>query len=349
MSLKINSSLNMIESSDEEIIKAGGPSKSELFNKLRDGLVADILAIDSQAEDNKTKISDATAIFNTQLAALSTRISSIDAKVPSAQGRWLIDFFSNALLDGANTALINTVYGQITLPILFSQEKLVGIDSQGKVWLPKSTVVEYSYLSSTPNEEDWILDDNFTKALDLRNDTAWLLNRGSSGTVWVRITPSPGISTVKKSNIIIFHPYPVLTNDILSVEYQNTSGIWTNADLSYQLGWDSGTSKIVEAGNIRLLIPETQVTQVRVKMNVTDAWGFGKISMQQVEFDASASVVVDFTSFNPGTIGSVTVNGKDPSTLALLTTGINGNKVTVDLNRDTQNTSPLITGIEAKN
>ena len=348
MANRIKSAEGAIETPNLDVIKAGGPSSSKLLNKLRDNLVSDASTLDDRTAATTTDLSKANSVFNNQLTSLASRISSIDARIPSVSDRWLVDFFTNDFIHSTNAATINTVYGQATLPILSSQEKLVGKDSRNNVWLPDSTRVEYAEQTTTPNEQDWLLDDNYKLSLDLRTDTAWFKDRGSTGTVWVRIQVPPNLNANKKSNAIIIHPFPVLHYDLASVEYRNPAGTWTSADLTHILGWSSGDSKVVGVGNVRIFIAETQVTELRIKLETTNHWGFAKLSLQQIEFSPTATLVTDFTSFSPGVIGSVVVNGKDQDSLAFLTTAIASDLVSVELTRSLQNTSPIVTGIEAK-
>jgi hypothetical protein len=287
-------------------------------------------------------------VFAGQLTGLATQYQALVNRLPTVSGRWMADFYTNDFIDVNNGAEISTVYGQATLPILTSQEKLVGEDSRGNVWIPKSAQVSYSYSGTTPQEVDWLTDDNTIYALDQRTDTAWWKAKETSGTVWVRVRLPATLNSNKLANTICLHPFPVLSFNLLSVEYRSPAGVFTAADLSYLTGYDSANARVNNVGNVRLFIPQSQVTELRIKLSTQQLWGFTKISVKQIEFAPTATLTVDFSSYNPPSLSQIEVFGKDQNTLSFLTKQINGLTASVGLTQNTQNTTPVITQIEAR-
>ena len=344
----LKSALGSVESPNVDIIVAGGPSSSTLLNNLRSRVIEDIITLDNRTAGNSQAVDMANTVFNNQLSAISSAYQSLVNRLPSTSGRWMADMFTTDFIDNNNSAEINTTYGQATLPILTSQEKLVGEDTAGKVWIPKTTQINYAYTSSTPQETDWLTDDTSTSALDQRTDTAWWRSRGTSGTVWIRALLPANLNSNKLVNTIILHPYPVLSFDLVSVEYKSPAGIYSSADLSYLNGYDSVSTKVKGVGNVRLFIPQTQVVEVRIKLSTTDIWGFTKLSVRQIEFSPTATLITNFTSYNPPSLSKINVFGKDQQALAFLTTAINGLTSSVSLVQLTQGSSPVVTQIEAK-
>jgi hypothetical protein len=338
---------SLMETSETGIIVAGGPSSSELLNDLRDGIISDVSELDRRTSELEEKISDLSTILDRQAAALSTAISSLGAQLPATDDKWLADFFVEDLIftgSGGNTAEISTLYGQATLPILTQQDKLVGQDTQGNIWIPRTSQLHYANKSTAPVESEWLSDEDAVHALDQRSDTAWWRDRGTSGDVYIRAVLPTSLNANRLSNCIILHPFPVLSYDLVSVEYRKPDGTWTSADLSYLEGWNG--SKVVTYGNVRIWIPQSQVTEIRAKLTTPGIWGFADIRVQQVEFSPTATLAVDFSSYSPGTLTTSRLYGKDQSSLAYLTSSINDTKVLVDLVQTTQNSSPVVTAIE---
>jgi hypothetical protein len=341
----LQSAKSLMEAPNSDIIVAGGPSSSQLLNDLRDAVIEDVMELDRRTEDLSARISLANSIFNTQITMFASRLQSLEARLPSTSGRWLVDMFTSDFIHSTNSAAVNTTYGQATLPILSTLEKLVIVDTRGEVAVPKATQVHYSYKTGTPDETDWLTDDNAIYALDQRSDTAWWATRTSSGAVWVRVIVPASLNANKFANAIVLHPFPALSFDLHSIEYRNPQGVWTSADLTYIEGWDG--SKVNWMGNIRAFVPQTQVTELRIKIATAGVWGFSRISLQQIEFSPSATLVVNFVSYVPSAISTVNVLGKDQSALSYLTKTVNGYVVSVAMTQLSQNSSPIVTGVEA--
>jgi hypothetical protein len=173
----------------------------------------------------------------------------------------------------------------------------------------------------------------------------------ASGTVWVRARMPTNLNANKFANCIILHPHPIFNFDIVSVEYRNPAGVYMAADLTYIEGYSTSKGLIEGAGNVRLWIPQTQVTELRIRLNTARMWGFSKISLQQVEFSPTTTLVVNYQAMSPNAINEIFLFGKDQDALAFLPKQVSGAApillVTVQLSQSTQNSSPVISGIEA--
>jgi hypothetical protein len=208
--------------------------------------------------------------------------------------------------------------------------------------------LSYAYTVGAPQETDWLVDDNAVFALDQRTDTAWWRQLAASGTVWIRVRIPANLNSNKLANTIILHPYPALSWNLISVEYKSPAGIFTSADLSYITGWDTVTQQVKSVGNTRIFIPQSQVIELRIKLSTQNIWGFSRVSVRQIEFAPTATLIVDFTNYNPPSLSAISVFGKDQNSLSFLTTSINGLTAAIALTQNTQNSSPVITQIEAR-
>ncbi len=350
MSDTIETANSLMETPEVGIISAGGPSSSELLNRLRDGAVTDVTELDRRTAEIQEQVAQLDSLLGYQLTHLAAAYTSLLSRLPSTSGHWLADFYvDDFVVDGVNgtTAEVNTTYGQVTLPILSTQEKLVGMDSRGEVWVPRTAAVHYAYQTAAPSESQWLTDPNYPRALDQRPDTAWWRRRPSAGYVWVRVQVPANLNANRLSNCIILHPFPVLSWDLYSVEYRNPGGNWSSVDLSWLEGWNGSKLPASWLGNLRLFFPQNQVVELRIKLYTDDLWGFSDLRLQQLEFSPSATLVVDFDDYNTGTLGEATVLGKDPDSLSYLGTSVSTTRVTVNLTQSTTNSTPVITAVEA--
>lgn len=345
----VRSADTLIETPIVDSIKSGGPSSSLLLNQLRGSVQADLVRLSQKTNDTELALARAASLLSAQTTAFTSRLNGLEALMPSATGRWLADFFTSAFTYTGNTADISTVYGQATLPIRSTEEKLVGTDARGDVWVPNDTQIHYSYKTTTPSESDWLADEEALYALDGRYDTAWWRDKGTTGTVWVRIKVPPLLNASQSANTICLHPFPSFSTDLLDISYRATNGSWTTADLSYIEGWNG--TKVVGMGNARLLFAAVPITEIRLKLNViTSLWGFQWIALRSTQFTPTASLIVTFSPYSLTSAAAASLYGKDQSSLNLPTTITNGTPttVTVGLSQSSSYVSPVLTGIEVR-
>lgn len=339
----------LIETPETEIIKAGGPSNSALLNNLRGRAINDLVTLDRRTASTSGSIAMARTVFATQLTALTSQYQALAALLPNTPGTsWIVDFHVSSFVDEeGTTAEVDTTYGQVTLPITSRQEKLVGEDTRGNLWVPKTTQLYYSYSSSAPGENDWLTDSNSLHCLDGRSDTAWWRTRATSGAVWVRAKLPLNLNSNRMSNAVVIHPFPALHYHLESVEYRDPAGNWVSLDLSYIEGWDSDDNRVNACGNVRLIFPQAQVTEIRLKLTVpAGPWGLIQLGVQHLEFSSTGTLTADFTSYSTGVLRSSVLLGKDMDLLNALTRSINGPKVLVSLTQNSAGSTPVITGVE---
>jgi hypothetical protein len=344
----LKTSETLLETPETPLITAGGPSSSEVLNRLREGALHDLAELDRRTGEAAEQLTRMDTFLTLQLSQLATALSSALAELPSTTERWLADFWVEDFVTAATTANVDSTYGQVTLPILSTQDKLATEDSRGDVWVPPTSQVHYAYQTDAPTESQWLSDERSKWALDQRPETYWWRERPSAGYVWVRFQVPANLNANRLANCLILHPFPVLAYDLYTVEYRGPAGVWTSVDLSYLTGWDGTKVAASGNGNARLFFPQSQVTEVRVKLYTSNLWGFQDVRLQHLEFSPSATLVVDFASYSPGTLTAATLDGKDPDALTYLGTQISGTEVTVDLTQTSQNNTPVLTGIEVQ-
>lgn len=343
------SGIPLTQTPERKTIVRGAPTSSELLRDVHESIQGDVLELDRRTRDTSNDLSHALAMVSAQVEAVATRLQSLEAQLPSASGRWLADFFTEDYLHGDNAAAISTLYGQATLPIRTSQDKLVGRDSRDEVWVPPGSLLHYSYQTSTPAEADWLPDEEALRALDGRGDTAWFRTRSSSGAVWIRAQVPARLNGSKQANVIQLHPFPALSFHLNSVEYRTPDGTWTSLDLSYLEGWNSSASRVEGVGNVRLLFGLASVVELRIKLTTSGTWGFRELALREVEFHPSANLSVDFAGYSGGTLTEAFVYGQNQDALSYLPATLNGTQVSIGLSQASDGQSPLVTGIETRN
>lgn len=348
--ISINSS---IESANAEIVKFSGPSNSGLLSTLHKANSSDVAAMFNRLEAIEDNLSLLANVVATQGDTVAALITSLQAQLPVLNNRWLIDFYTLAFIHNSNTASINTTYGQATLPVTTTTETLIAKDVDGIEWIPDNTRIDYAYTERIPSESDWRPDSNATNALiNPENGIFWVKEKSGNNNCWIRVRPSPQVSSNHLSNVIILHPYPSLGLDIKSVQYRTPSSGWIYADLSYNWNWDATNSKLTNACPLRIFIPPTQVVELLINLDLSSGsivtWGFSKISLQFLSFTPTATLAVDFNTFNPSSVNLVNIFGQDRDVLNYLVPSIVNTEVSVNLTQITQGTTPVITGIEGK-
>jgi hypothetical protein len=347
---QLRSARSLMETADLDTMQAGGPSSSTLLNEQQASLLTDLVELDRRTSETETELDLATLLFTHQNSALAALLTSLESQLPATSETWLADFYTDSYVDASTTAEHSVEYGQVTLPILRTQENLVGFDSREQIWVPKTTRIAYATSDETPEEQEWLFDDRAVYALDGRKDTTWWRARPTTEVVWVRVQVPANLNASRLSNCIILHAFPSFGAALLSLEYRDPAGNWTAADLSYLPGWDE--TQVQNIANLRLWLPPTQITEFRLKLDLSgtqaDLWGFSNIQLQWVEFQPSATLVVDYSQHSPPTLETITVLGKDQDALEYLTQNLVGPQVSIGLTQVSQGTTPVITGVQVE-
>ena len=108
-----------------------------MLNQIADNTLSDIASLTAQVRDTTRRqqelaiLVDATA---TGLQAITAYLQTLLPAAPANVG--LADFYGTEFIAAANTATIDSTYGQATLPVLTVQEMMSGTTATGDVWVP---------------------------------------------------------------------------------------------------------------------------------------------------------------------------------------------------------------------
>lgn len=347
----------LIQSGGYPKIKSGQSSSSDILNRFNQALATDItnLAVrTSLVAENSSQTQAVTAV---QAAAIAGLFASLNARTTTLQVSTMVwvDMHSSAYTETSNTAEVDYVFGQATLPILEDTNLLVQEDAYGDVFLPDDVKI---YTAWTDDGSDpSILD--YTESTDARTmlteQTAWFQTwPGTDPNVtdfWLRID-FPFDFLGREPNVLEIWPLPAFGLTVKEVAYHQFGAVlasdWTALDLSYLPGYDEtlySNQYVNYAGPLRLHLPQTQISSIRIRVKATSqaAWGFWRIRLKHLEYEQTATLKVQ----NPYglSVGSYYVKGKDPSDLAELSGSIASNVVSVSMSTDDPFLSPVITGV----
>jgi len=336
----------LLESVEKPKIKAGGSSSSNILNRYFNALANDVTMLAARTNllaARSDRIEQGAAIqagaLLAQFQSLSTRVDAV-----SSLTQVMADMHSSTYVDVSNTATISTTFGQATLPEISSIDLLVQTDVYGNKYTAPEIEVAYA-LGSTPDALAYTLDPD--AALMLRDEQLWLLPE-TSQTVWVRLR-APLQYRGLTPNMIEFWPFPAFAHDIEQISYlpagDSYTGAYVDLDLSYLPNYKASTGKVEQAGPVRVFLPNSAISELRVKMTPrsSTAWGVHKFKVYHKEFSNSATLVVKDPYSR--TAGSVVLRGKDTSDLAQLAVTTNTNTVSVALTSTSSVETPIITGI----
>ena len=339
----------LTDSLDAPKLKAGGASNSTVINRFHEAITKDIsslLVFINQLIFKASRIADATV---TQGSSVSATITSLTSRVDalSSSANVLADLFTSYYVSTTGsdtTATILPVFGQATLPITATQDLLFTQDSYGHPLT--SDTLELSYSSAAnPSNSDYVKSAEGVGMI-LRKGV-WVINTPGSG-VWVKLK-APLQYLGLNPNVFEIYPFPCFGTDISSIQVQYANqglgGTWTDVDMSYLPGYDSGSGKIVGAGPLRIHLDGTPITQIRFKMTPKGAYNPGLYNLRvlSVQYAQSASLTVQ--DIVGRTIAGVTILGKDQTALSALPVTGSGTKTRVDISSPNTYFSPVITGI----
>lgn len=346
----------LIQSGGYPKIKSGQSSSSDVLNRFNEAVATDItnLAVrTSLVAENSSQTQAAMAI---QSASLAGMFASLNARTDTLQVSTMVwvDMHDDMYVDPANTATIDQVFGQATLPILEDTNLLVQEDAYGDKFLPDDVKVFTAWTDD--GSEPSILD--YTESTDARTmlteETAWFQTwPGTDQNItdfWFRID-FPFDYLGREPNVLEIWPLPAFGLQIKEVAYHqfgaSLSSNWTALDLSYLPGYDEtlySNQYVNQAGPLRLHLPQTQISSIRIRVKSTNqaAWGFWRVRLKHLEYNQTAVLKI----LNPYglSVGSYYVRGKDPSDLAELSGSIASNVVSISMSTDDPFTSPVITG-----
>lgn len=362
---------SVISTAANPVIKYGGKSSSETLQKISDNFRSDLLAISNEITDVADAISISQSIFVVQSASLASSlstftglVSSLITTIASAQNRALIDMHSTLCVESspltggtATMADVSPTYGQATLDITNSLDKLVTEDINGDIWVPSSVELGYCYKTTgttPPQLNDYIVEEDFTLALDKKIDTVWMKTAPSTGDVWIRVKVPLEYFSSALANCIVLHPFPALTHDLIDVYLVDGSGVMSPVDLSYLTGYSTINEYVETFGNSRIFFEPRNVSEIVIHLRISNTdntyWGFSRIELKMLDFASTSNlhinvgnIITDASYTSP----VYTLNGKDPDALAFLSSTISDMEVEYYMTQRVAGTTPVITNIEA--
>jgi len=286
-----------------------------------------------------------------QVTGIQGMVNHLATLLPDAPtDRGLVDFYSSTYIHANNTAEISQDYGQATLPILSTQEKMSYTDQSGQIWIPEDSRLRF--FVSTQYQANVVPDDSLfmSSSEDFRGicgspDNFFLGGRiPTESYLYVKATLPTTLNTHRLANRITVHPLPAFSHTLKAVYLRSTFGAWSSQAKDY-LPWYTGD--VPFCGPFRMHFSPTEITEVCLVFQASQWWGFQEFSIQLVEYDVSASLAVDFTAYSPSTITTAVLSGKDAGTLNASTYTVDGAVITIPLIQTAAYTTPVITSVEA--
>lgn len=344
---------NVVESINNPVLVRGGPSSSDTLNRINSNIQTDILELSNKIDDLDRK-QRLTSVYLSQQAigiqALSSYLQTILPSVPSNRG--VADFYSTEYIDATNTAEVDTNFGQVTLPVLSTQEKMFTVDLNGETWIPDESRIKF-YVNNTYTPGTIPTDDNFLYSTEdhlgigSQADTFFLGGQTASQTyVYLKGTIPQTLNVHKLANRLTFYPVPAFVHNLVGAYYKKTDGTWNSIDISYIIGYS--TDKVTFLGPTRVHFTPSEIDEVCIVLQVNGWWGLQQFGVQLVEYDTSANLVVDMSDFNLGTINTVTLGGKDPSILSRYNPTVSSSIITVGINQTQSYSSPILTYVDVR-
>lgn len=344
---------NIVETSDIPVLVKGGPSYSTVLNKINQNIQDDIVRLNAMVQEQDRKQRMLSSYVDQQSVGFQGLINHLNAMIPAAPtGRGLVDFYSSTYVHASNTAFVDQDYGQVTLPILSTQEKMFHTDSNGSVWIPDDSRIRF-YTSSTysagviPNDDVFLTSVEDYHGIYGSPDSFFIGGRLPTETyLYLKASLPQTLNTHKLSNRITFHPIPSFSHTLVAIYIRRTNGLWEEVDITY-LPWYS-SSGVPFLGPTRVHFSPAEITEVCVVLKASEYWGVSEFSVQLVSYDSTANAVVDFSAYSPTTIVTTILGGKDTSTLNKYSITIAGSVVTIPMSQTVVYSSPVLTSVEAR-
>lgn len=330
-------------------IKDGASSNSTILNKWIQSVRQDLITLTSRTNLLASRADRLDKAMNAQNSALLGQIQGAVATVNVVSGlsAVLADMHSSFYVDGSNTATIDYVYGEATLPVINKTNLLTETDVYGNLFVSDEVDISYSF-NTNPQEQDYISDPEAIYML--RGEQSWVIQE-TNQPFYIRIK-TPIQYQGLTPNVIEISPFPAFAMNIAEVSYQSIgngfTNSWTPLDLTYLPGYNSsiGGGQVVKAGPIRIHLPSnTNVSSLRIKLvpQATIPCGLYALNMFNVQYDSNAVLAVKDPYSR--TIKNLSLLGKDPSLLSTLTISKAGNVGTVYLSTTDSANTPVIQGI----
>jgi hypothetical protein len=343
------------ETARDSGIKPGATAESERLNDLFSRASKDFSMLAGQMLEAGQLASLANNNAIAQAAGLQGFISSLSERVDtiSSSSMVLVTMHSLAsVVASSTTCHINTVFGQATLPISSDTNLLYFSGLDNKKYVDQNLLVEYCGTSEVdPEESDW--QTHLMGQAMIKEESPAIspfpLISPDKAKLWVRVS-FPFESLAAKANVLEIYPVPVFNCVIEKIQY-NTYGAslesgWTDLDLSYLRGYNPtlyGNSFVKYAGPIRLFLPNTNISAIRIKMSMSNAeyWGLHRFRLKHLDFEDSGQITIQ----NPYnySIGNYYLYGQPDSGYNDIAVSLAGRLATLNVAGTDRNTTPVLT------
>jgi hypothetical protein len=253
---------------------------------------------------------------------------------------------AQGIVTAETTAVRTAAYGQIIPPIVTSSgNQFVLLDSLGQPWIPTGTTLSVAGAANGVDPtgiSSWIpLTDasNVLRAFDSLPFTACLFDQVEGQDVtWLRITLPEAVMAQRLTNTLIVHPFPDLGGDWDKIILQSSTG-----------GTNTITPYPTNLMKSRFFFTPTALQAIYLGFTYNVSYpkrGLYHIGSYLQEFQDSAILTLDTTSYNPGeTTSGVTIYS--PSTPAPIPTySTNSAIVTIPLSTLATTVPQVITGVQ---
>ncbi len=343
---------NSISSTSNPTIQHGGQSSSEQLRNIFDNITADHIDIQQRLDEQDHYIRSTGMLAKLSNNAMGSMIQSIEAQFgPTGMVSGAVaDFYTDKYVVAAGTtATIHNTFGQATLRVNSTQQKLVFLDSANVAHIPDNLGIYYSY-GSDASDMEYLRDPDGRYAVDGHSYSIWAKSRGTTGFVYVRIVLPGSLNQNKLTNSLCLYPFPLYGLHVYGVWYRQSNGDWIELDKKYSRGYNADTGTIYNASNMRFIFPAVQATEFKVKLqsNVEDGyWGFKHIKAELLEFDPTSTLTLEYGMHGPGSITKTILRGKDESSLDYISRSVVGSQVSMTIPQTAAGTSPVITSVES--
>jgi hypothetical protein len=356
----LQSQNNLIAAANTPILVRGGASSSDILNRANQRMLQDLLQLSANVRSLTRTQQQLSALLAMQAIGMQGLVGHLQTLMPAVSGtHGLADFYGLQYVAAGNTANIDTDFGQATLPILSVQEKMSTTDALGNVYVPDDARLQ-SFLTDSVSDapagisayqnsvEDYL-------GIGAQPNTFYMGAQPTAGeqVLYLRATIPQTLSANTLANRVTFYPVPAFQHTLLGVNLALTDGTAQALDISYLPGYDGtlngGAGGVPYLGPTRLHFPQpAEITAVIVILQVDGYWGMQQFGVQLVEYGPSATLQLDFSSYDPNPFTVVIPYGKDPSILSQYPQTIATPQVGISLVQSQIYTSPILTSVEAR-
>lgn len=347
---------------EEERITPGGPSSSEILRKREsrmredlDSVLQETVRVRQRADSAQWMLAGLTTLqtqITSCLLALSGSLTSGDAK--------LVDFaVPGSALMNYSSCSYEPLYGQVTLPYAVAPQsqirRLTGYGPRPGALVRYARIDRQALDVNRSNTFVWDESDpESTFVIDGRLDTAWTVPIGSQEDLVVSVSLPPTLGASTRLNALGILPWPLYGCSIVEAWIRNgeaeftTIPGWEQVPLEGQLGYESGSGTIENAGAVRLFFPPSPVKEVLVRLRPNadlPVIGLVHLDIWTVEFQPAGTVILDSSEVGIPVASRAVLAGPSPASLSRLNVTQSGAEITIHLAGPSPYESPVLTSV----